>query len=381
MSPVASPSANGRPGKRAHPYSRAVSTGSESPEPELMVGESGDMDQVMRERIARKEARIIRNRQSAQRSRNQRKAHVTYLEDRVKYLEQENQRLRGDSPSLPQSPISTSSSLSPVVPASPARSVVSLTSGITLSDIAPAPKDMDVDVKPVIPVTSSSAQPTQASGLEESTLFKAMREENALWRERVSKLEELVKSLTGLIQLPTPTSAISAEIPASPLVPVDAFDITAFLEPIIPDTGAAMEVTPTHPSGLQTTLSPALSPLEKTSPSLTAITFSNSNVTETTPSSTSTEIDTLARHPAEVATLPPFTGLRRAPQRARIMSTTSRKMVLDLGTEVGRARLDVAARIIVGLAQLRASHQKVACCRSRIRYKGKEWPGRRWMGR
>nr|KIR83230.1 hypothetical protein I308_06429 [Cryptococcus tetragattii IND107] len=55
-----------------------------------------DISEEMKAKLARKEARTIRNRESAQRSRNQRKAHLAWLENRVLKLETENQALRGE---------------------------------------------------------------------------------------------------------------------------------------------------------------------------------------------------------------------------------------------------------------------------------------------
>lgn len=60
--------------------------------------EDDDVDDEMKAKLARKEARTIRNRESAQRSRNQRKAHLAWLESRVLELEAENQALRAGPP-------------------------------------------------------------------------------------------------------------------------------------------------------------------------------------------------------------------------------------------------------------------------------------------
>ncbi|OWZ78619.1 hypothetical protein C366_03267 [Cryptococcus neoformans Tu401-1] len=57
--------------------------------------EEDNINEEMKAKLARKEARTIRNRESAQRSRNQRKAHLAWLESRVLELEAENQVLRG----------------------------------------------------------------------------------------------------------------------------------------------------------------------------------------------------------------------------------------------------------------------------------------------
>ncbi|KIR57621.1 hypothetical protein I314_06513 [Cryptococcus bacillisporus CA1873] len=58
--------------------------------------EESDISEEMKAKLARKEARTIRNRESARRSRNQRKAHLAWLENRVLELETENQALRGE---------------------------------------------------------------------------------------------------------------------------------------------------------------------------------------------------------------------------------------------------------------------------------------------
>ncbi|WVQ97921.1 hypothetical protein IAU59_005039 [Kwoniella sp. CBS 9459] len=194
------------------------------------LGENGeilDMDEEARAKVARKEARTIRNRESAQRSRNQRKAHLAYLEARVVELENENRTLRGDGPASAWSPSMSGSGFgSPSASAreaSPAQSVISLANdlgiptelvsgtGVKLSSVAPPPANMHLeDVKPVIPQSPShedvelkTVVPTTPIARASASISPADRlhAENAALRERVSLLENLVKQVVAVANL------------------------------------------------------------------------------------------------------------------------------------------------------------------------------------
>ncbi|WVF69873.1 hypothetical protein IAT40_004655 [Kwoniella sp. CBS 6097] len=238
--PTTTPSSEPTSAKRPRPSNASESVNGDEDEDEgegdrsgtTTLGENGeplDMDEEARAKVARKEARTIRNRESAQRSRNQRKAHLAYLEARVVELEAENRTLRGDapasafSPSLPGSTLGSPSARE----ASPAQSVISLANdlgiptelvsgtGVKLSSVAPPPADLHLeDIKPVIPSTpepenaelkslahtvAPSTPLTVASGPITSTdRFQA---ENAALRERVSLLENLVKQVVAVANL------------------------------------------------------------------------------------------------------------------------------------------------------------------------------------
>ncbi|KAE8538338.1 hypothetical protein D1P53_005683 [Cryptococcus gattii VGV] len=250
--------------------------------------EESDMNEEMKAKLARKEARTIRNRESAQRSRNQRKAYLAWLENRVLELETENQALRG-APSDAESKVkeesvekvtertgysrlrtsssaskSSSSSVHPFftsaatstltrcsshpnlsysrtgVPSrepSPAHSVLSLATdlglptelvsggaGVRLASVTPPSKGMlsemgvdddDDDVRGVgsgdrigignlLHSRLGHIQPSPNSFEEEETQLK---EENALLRERVGLLENLVRQVVVLSNL-DPNSAL-----------------------------------------------------------------------------------------------------------------------------------------------------------------------------
>ncbi|ODO08992.1 hypothetical protein I350_02585 [Cryptococcus amylolentus CBS 6273] len=183
-------------------------------------------DDEARAKAARKEARTMRNRESAQRSRNQRKQHLVWLEQRVVELENENKALKAASP--PASPagaraVSPASSSSSHVKreASPAQSVISLatdlglptelvasgSSGVNLSSVAPPPADLDLPPSThTLPHTLSSAvgvppspPPSRAEeGTERTDDIKLLLAQNRDLRERVGLLEGLVKQVVSL---------------------------------------------------------------------------------------------------------------------------------------------------------------------------------------
>ncbi|OCF42357.1 hypothetical protein I317_03862 [Kwoniella heveanensis CBS 569] len=261
------------------------------------LGENGeilDVDEEARAKIARKEARTIRNRESAQRSRNQRKAHLAYLEARVVELEAENRTLRGDAPASAFSPSMSGSAFgSPSArEASPAQSVISLANdlgiptelvsgtGVKLSSVAPPPADLHLeDIKPVIPqspgpedVELKAIAPTIAPAtpltVASASINPAARlqAENAALRERVSLLETLVKQVVAVANLsgihesssaPASATSTAVEHQQELVSPTNTSNIdwAAFLSvPHVSSTTA-----PAAP-GLEVTLSPPYYP-------------------------------------------------------------------------------------------------------------------------
>lgn len=267
---------------------------------------SDDMDEEMIARKARRDARTIRNRESAQRSRNQRKAHLSDLEERVQQLEAENARLKE----------------SPIRDPSPSQSVfLPLDTAINLADVIPPPLDLGIDIKPII-------QPTEKcqDGLEAEKL----KAENMALRERVTLLEGLVKQVVALSNLgglePTLTDIVTPDC------------TTLFTSSEQPTT--------------TTTLSPTLS-----------LDFTLPPPNQTQLRAESTE-DNLACHPAVMAIsglVPPQTS-RETQQRARKCSTLisckreiqkKGSMVVEGMKEMDGERLGMVARVVVALARRR----------------------------
>ncbi|BEJ18262.1 hypothetical protein CspHIS471_0705390 [Cutaneotrichosporon sp. HIS471] len=158
---------------------------------------------------ARREARTIRNRESAQRSRNQRKAHLAWLENRVVELEAENRALRtGSAPSTP----------SKTRESSPAHSVLSLASdlgipseivtagcGVSLATVLPPPADALTDMKPnieaLVPATPTPAPPQdlmQSTMTMEPSNPAELYAQNEHLRWRVNMLENIVRQAANI---------------------------------------------------------------------------------------------------------------------------------------------------------------------------------------
>ncbi|BEI87241.1 hypothetical protein CcaverHIS002_0705870 [Cutaneotrichosporon cavernicola] len=199
---------------------------------------------------ARREARTIRNRESAQRSRNQRKAHLAWLETRVVELEAENRALRTGS--APSSPSKTRES-------SPAHSVLSLASdlgipseivtagcGVSLATVLPPPADALTDMKPnmeaLAPATPTPAPPQD---LMQSPMAMApsnpaeLYAQNEHLRWRVNMLENIVRQAANIFSsCPTGNANPASFLPAL----------------ILPQPQS-------HP-GMEATLSPPLYPSE-----------------------------------------------------------------------------------------------------------------------
>ncbi|WVQ84196.1 hypothetical protein IAT38_006347 [Cryptococcus sp. DSM 104549] len=284
---------------------------------EELVGITPDMDDEARAKVARKEARTIRNRESAQRSRNQRKHHLAWLETRVVELEAENRALRGDSavptastaPGTPAPPTASSQAkrglsaqphptTSTPTPAhahahrepSPAQSVMSLASdlglpaelvgagaGVSLASVAPPPADLalqvdpgvsgrgeEEDVKPIlldggvaVGFSPQSAVGGVGGGLEA---------ENAVLRERVALLENLVKQVVAVSDLSGLVPPVLSN-PSPALAPPPAPLHEAIGDDVHPDWTAFLSLGHAQPHphaaeqgglGLESTLSPPL---------------------------------------------------------------------------------------------------------------------------
>jgi hypothetical protein len=201
---------------------------------------------------ARREARTIRNRESAQRSRNQRKAHLAWLEARVVELEAENRALRtGSAPSTP----------SKTRESSPAHSVMSLASdlgipseivqagcGVSLATVLPPPADALTDMKPNVeapaPATPPPAPPAPPQELMASPMALApsnpaeLFAQNEQLRWRVNMLENLVRQAANIFSSCPTSNANQA----------------SFLAPQF-----ALHPPQPHP-GMESTLSPPLYP-------------------------------------------------------------------------------------------------------------------------
>lgn len=297
---------------------------------------------------ARREARTIRNRESAQRSRNQRKAHLAWLESRVVQLEAENRALRTGS--TPSTPCKTRES-------SPAHSVLSLASdlgipseivtagcGVSLATVLPPPADALTDMKPnVEALAPATPTPAPPQDLMPSPMTMApnnpaeLYAQNEQLRWRVNMLENIVRQAANIFSS-CPTGANT--------------NPAAFLPPFV------LPQTPSHP-GMEATLSPPLYPSEPhqvASPlhlqAQLDATHPNHNQAVASGDAGPSFVDmsnSLARHPAAVATLSAVSSQRHstALQRARDSLT------INMDSPATQRRLSVVARVIVELARLR----------------------------
>ncbi|WVW78623.1 hypothetical protein I302_100582 [Kwoniella bestiolae CBS 10118] len=378
--PSSSTSPTGNKAKKPRPSTSSTEDQHDDDDEEEELEQGGEMDEDMKAKIARKEARTIRNRESAQRSRNQRKAHLVYLEQRVVELEAENRALKGDSPPTATPP----SSFSVGRETSPAQSVISLANdlgipselvngtGVKLSNVAPPPADLDIeleDVKPVIHHTPSPVpeqQPQPAAQLPPVSLTTETNEvthlkaENAALRERVSLLENLVKQVvavanfSGLQSSSSTTQDIKPSVTVVEQQPADLVSPTTSNMIDWSSFISAPVVIPPPTAGLDSTLSPPLYP---------------STITDIAPSSqsqpqllngnelVSNVSNPVARHPAEVATMSSASSdeeEHKALQRARgnhsIHSDNNSTTNNNLITE---ERIRLVSRLVIALAQRR----------------------------
>lgn len=204
------------------------------------------LDEQALAKKARKDARVLRNRQSAQRSRNQRKNEMVYLQSRVAELEEENRRLREQSSST-ASMSSPSTSTSSRRLATPEQQVMTLagdlglppslvSSGVKLSSVAPQQTGVESPV-----VKEEFIARSQTSSSEVDRLLA----ENRALVERVQMLETLVKhvvalsDLSGLNAKPstasTSTSLDTLALP-QPSAHSDYLDFNSFVNPTIEET-------------------------------------------------------------------------------------------------------------------------------------------------
>jgi len=257
--------------------------------------------------------KTIRNRESAQRSRNQRKVHLSYLEVRVAELEAENASLKTDTP------------LSDTASKTPLKFDLPLDSAANLPANCLSPLDNRVEDVPPQPFPDGTI----------ATLLA----ENAGLKERVGILENLVKQAFALSNLSNP-STITTIDPSSTSFsystdqPIDWNAL--FAQP--PPTATSISTNTAYEpySGLETTLFPSFAPNPPIVLSLQDEPFN------------------LARHPAAVATMPKH-GMSL--QRARTCLIPS---------EMSTVRLRMVAKVVVALAR-RRGWTKLSSRRSRLR--------------
>ena len=320
------------------------------------IGDEDDndhLDNSARAKMLRKEARVsltltidpvivlnyqtIRNRESAQRSRNQRKAHLAYLEVRVAELEKENRALRsGETP-----PPTRSAERE----ASPANSVISLANdlgippeivsssgGVNLATVAPPPADLDV--KPVVAPASPPLTNVQGPPLFGDMTINSLQAENAAIRERVGLLENLVKQVVALSNL---GGIPSAQPPAKSAAPPTS---PAYVAPQSFEWDAILNASNANAESINARLSATLSPpMFPVQPLDVATDLSISSANPALPSNTNAN---LACHPAVVVTC----ATSQALQRAR---TPSRLVPLEMSS----ARLGMMAKVVIAMAKLR----------------------------
>lgn len=300
---VASSSKRSAPSTSSTPAKRPRSSKAESVVDDMSDVEQegdcdGNMDDATRAKALRKEARTIRNRESAQRSRNQRKAHLVFLEQRVNELEAENRALRaGETP-----PPRASTSSSAEREASPAQSVISLANdlgippeivsssgGVSLANVAPPPADLETDVKPIIAPPSPVPVP-QPTAFGEVTLTH-LQSENASLKERIGLLENLVKQVVALANLsglptttPTPVPPPQTVRSASTVSEHQSLDWDAL-------------VNPPQNNSLDATLSPPMYPVQPLEPAQPTFDLTPSLPSAPAFPSINTEMN-LACHPA-----------------------------------------------------------------------------------
>jgi hypothetical protein len=264
----------------------------------------------------------MRNRESAQRSRNQRKNELAYLQTRVVELEEENRRLRDTTPQLTSSPSTSTSSLRQ---ATPEQMVLSLagdlgippsmvSSGVNLSSVAPRHTETELPVIKQEPVVQ---QPVP------STEIDRLISENRALLERIQTLEALVKQVVAMsdfstVNVPASTTQQTLAPPQQTSQP-EAFDYTPFVNPTIDDTPSSS--------------------------------ITQTNTTLATPLWSSTETNSIhpvACHSAAVAISDlSFQGKGEAQQRARGNGMNLHPSLIT------KERLSLVARVIVASAKMR----------------------------
>lgn len=278
---------------------------------------------------ARKDARVLRNRQSAQRSRNQRKNEMVYLQSRVAELEEENRRLREQSLST-ASMSSPSTSTSSIRLATPEQQVMTLagdlglppslvSSGVKLSSVAPQQTGVESPVVKEESIVHSQTSPSEVDRL---------LAENRALVERVQMLETLVKHVVALSDLSglnanhstasTSTSLDTLALP-QPSAQSDYLDFNSFVNPTIEETPSV--------------------PVTQISPELRTPTWSGEEANPNHP---------IACHSAAVATSDlPSSGKGEAQQRAKGTGLNLHPSLIT------KERLSLVARVVVASAKMR----------------------------
>jgi hypothetical protein len=238
----------------------------------------------------------MRNRESAQRSRNQRKNEMVYLQSRVQELEEENKRLREQTPSTASSS-SPSGSTSTLRLATPEQKVLSL-----VGDLGLPPSMVSAGVN----LSSVAPQSTEMAVLE-----------------RITMLESMVKQVVALSDLSgmnakSPTTKPSFDTLALPQA-TDVFDFNSFVNPTVDDNSSL--------------------PITQSSPTLTTPTWSSTNTNSIHP---------IACHSAAVATSDlPLSGKGEAQQRAKGTGLNLHPSLIT------KERLSLVARVVVASAKMR----------------------------
>ncbi|WVQ92387.1 hypothetical protein IAS59_006196 [Cryptococcus gattii] len=264
LSPIPSTSKRPAPSPSSSQPVKRPRQSSSSPRDEDEAASDEELDEEALAKLARKEARTIRNRESAQRSRNARKAHVAWLEKRVVELEAENRSLKGEPPTSTD-PVPTATTPEPTAQppareASTEHDVLSfandlgipseiVSSGVSLSNVAPPPSSVDVDVKPIIePSPLTLASP--AVVLTSNDDLMAIKTENANLRQRVTLLENLVKQVVAIANFSPPVSSTSQRTPVNQYASLPSQSSL--------DWSSTLSATSILPAGLSSTLSPGL---------------------------------------------------------------------------------------------------------------------------
>jgi len=266
----------------------------------------------------------MRNRESAQRSRNQRKNELLYLQTRVGELEEENRRLREQTPQLTSSP---SSSMSSLRQATPEQKVLTLagdlgippsmvSAGVNMSSVAPRHVESELPIVKEEPIFHQPAPPSEIDRLIS---------ENRALLERIQTLESLVKQVVAMSDFSTvnvpPITTQQTLAPSQQTSQPETFDFNSFVNPNVDET-------------------PLLSTAQ-TTPSLTL----------TTPSWSSTEsnsIHPIACHSAAVA----ISDLS-SPDKGETQQRAKGTGLILHPSLITKERLSLVARVIVASAKMR----------------------------
>ncbi|OXM76128.1 hypothetical protein C364_06232 [Cryptococcus neoformans Bt63] len=359
FSPIPSTSKRSAPSpSSSQPIKRPRQSSSSPRDEDEAAASDEDLDEEARAKLARKEARTIRNRESAQRSRNARKAHVAWLEKRVVELEAENRSLKGEPPTSTD-PVSAAATPEPTAQpltreASTEHDVLSfandlgipteiVSSGVSLSNVAPPPSSVDVDVKPIIePSPLTLASP--AVVLTSNDDLVAIKTENASLRQRVTLLENLVKQVVAIANFSPPVPSTSQRTPVNQFASLPSQSSL--------DWSSTLSATSVLPAGLSSTLSPGL-PARNSTVSTTSASQLTHHAQTSQPELASSQnvSNPVACHSAVVATTPAplFEGrLDVALQRAR-GNYSMHSLALALAKD--EKRMAQVARLIIALAR------------------------------